>query len=327
MNKSQNKTVLVTGGAGFIGSHLCERLLRDGYEVICLDNYSTGSKENISHLFTNPSFEAIRHDVVQSVLIEADWIFHLACPASPIRYQLNPIKTMKTSVLGSLNLLGLAKRTGARILLAGTSEVYGDPQQHPQTEEYWGYVNPIGVRSCYDEGKRCAEALFMDYFRTHRVAIRMARIFNTFGPKMAIDDGRVVSNFITQALQGLPLTVYGDGLQTRSFCYVSDMVEGLIRLMLHEGPEQHLPHNLGNPNEFTMLDLAEAVIELTGSTSQLIYEPLPQDDPRRRQPDISRAETNLKWEPSVPLDEGLSRAIADFRGRIFPEKTPCSEEV
>jgi UDP-glucuronate decarboxylase len=308
--------VLVTGGAGFLGSHLCDRLLAAGHEVICLDNFFTGSKHNIEHLRNHPRFELLRHDVIQPVLVEVEWVFNLACPASPRHYQHNPIKTIKTSVMGALNMLGLAKRVGARILQASTSEVYGDPDVHPQPESYWGRVNPIGIRSCYDEGKRCAEALFVDYHRSNGVDIRIVRIFNTYGPRMAFHDGRVVSNFIVQALTGQPLTLYGDGQQTRSFCYVDDLVEGLLALMHYEGPEQHEPHNLGNPAEFTMQELAEEVNRLVGGDSEIVCEPLPADDPKQRRPDIARAKRNLKWEPRVPLAAGLQRTIDDFAKRL-----------
>ncbi len=308
--------VLVAGGAGFLGSHLCERLLQAGHEVICLDNYFTGNRRNIEHLFVNPRFEVIRHDITQPVLLEIDWVFNLACPASPLHYQYNPIKTIKTSVLGSLNLLGLAKRVGARILQASTSEVYGDPDVHPQPESYWGRVNPIGIRSCYDEGKRCAEALFTDYHRANGVDIRIARIFNTYGPRMALDDGRVISNFVVQALSGEPLTVYGEGHQTRSFCYVDDLIEGLLRLMGCEGPERCEPCNLGNPEEYSMLELAQIVQELVGSRLPIAHRPLPEDDPVQRQPDIARAKQDLGWEPSTALRDGLTRTIDDFRARL-----------
>jgi UDP-glucuronate decarboxylase len=303
--------VLVTGGAGFIGSHLCERLLADGHEVICLDNFFTGRRENVMPLIGNPRFEIMRHDVVEPWLLEVDRIYHLACPASPVHYQHNPVKTIKTNVLGSLHALGLAKRVRARVLLASTSEVYGDPEVHPQPEEYRGNVNPIGPRSCYDEGKRVAETLFFDYHRQNGVDIRVARIFNTYGPRMAPDDGRVVSNFVVQALRGQPLTVYGDGLQTRSFCYVSDLVEGLVRLM--DQTDTVGPVNLGNPGEFTMTELAALVLELTGSRSELVHKPLPVDDPRQRRPDISRARKYLGWEPKVPLRDGLVPTIESFR--------------
>ena len=313
---SSKPRVLVTGGAGFLGSHLCDRLLAAGHEVICLDNFFTGNKQNIAHLREHPRFELLRHDVIEPVLVEVDWVFNLACPASPRHYQHNPIKTIKTSVMGALNMLGLAKRVKARILQASTSEVYGDPEVHPQPESYWGRVNPIGIRSCYDEGKRCAEALFMDYHRSNDVDIRIARIFNTYGPRMAFHDGRVVSNFIVQALGDQPLTIYGDGQQTRSFCYVDDLVDGLLALMHYEGAERHEPHNLGNPAEFTMQQLAEEVNRLVGSSGRVVREPLPADDPKQRRPDITRAHRNLKWEPRVPLADGLQRTIDDFSWRM-----------
>ncbi|CDM66275.1 UDP-glucuronic acid decarboxylase family protein [Pyrinomonas methylaliphatogenes] len=312
--------ILVTGGAGFIGSHLCERLLNEGHEVICLDNFFTGRKENIYHLMSNPRFEVIRHDVVQPILLEVDQIYNLACPASPVHYQYNPVKTVKTNVMGTINMLGLAKRVKARILQASTSEVYGDPQVHPQTEDYWGNVNPIGVRSCYDEGKRVAETLMMDYHRQNKVDTRIARIFNTYGPRMLENDGRVVSNFIVQALRGEELTVYGSGAQTRSFCYVDDLVEGLIRLMNTEAEDIHLPVNLGNPGEFTIRELAEEVARLCGREVRVRYCPLPQDDPRQRRPDITRAERLLGWRPTVPLREGLQKTIAYFAERIDRER-------
>jgi UDP-glucuronate decarboxylase len=312
--------ILVTGGAGFIGSHLCERLLNEGHEVICLDNFFTGRKENIYHLMSNPRFEVIRHDVVQPILLEVDQIYNLACPASPVHYQYNPVKTVKTNVMGTINMLGLAKRVKARILQASTSEVYGDPQVHPQTEDYWGNVNPIGVRSCYDEGKRVAETLMMDYHRQNKVDTRIARIFNTYGPRMLENDGRVVSNFIVQALRGEELTVYGSGTQTRSFCYVDDLVEGLIRLMNTEAEDIHLPVNLGNPGEFTIRELAEEVARLCGREVRVRYCPLPQDDPRQRRPDITRAERLLGWKPTVPLREGLQKTIAYFAERIDRER-------
>ena len=310
---TDTKRALVTGGAGFLGSHLCDRLIDDGHEVISVDNYFTGRKRNIQHLIGHPRFEAIRHDVTQPLLLEVDWVFNLACPASPVHYQVNAIKTIKTCVIGALNMLGLAKRTHARILQASTSEVYGDPEVHPQVESYWGKVNPVGTRSCYDEGKRCAEALFMDYHRSNGVDIRIARIFNTYGPRMAHDDGRVVSNFICQALRGEPMTVFGDGHQTRSFCYVDDLVDGFIRLIQYEGEDCHQPHNLGNPGEFTMLELAEQVERLVGKDASVVHRPLPADDPKQRKPDITRAKANLGWEPRVPLAEGLERAVAYFR--------------
>lgn len=306
------KKILITGGAGFLGSHLAERLLNEGNEVICLDNYFTGTKENIIHLMKDPYFELIRHDVTQPFYIEVDEIYNLACPASPIQYQVNPIKTIKTSVAGALNMLGLAKRIKARILQASTSEVYGDPESHPQKEEYWGHVNPIGSRACYDEGKRCAEALFVNYHRQNNVRIKIARIFNTYGPRMDPADGRVVSNFIMQALRNDPISIYGDGNQTRSFCYVSDMVDGLIRLMNTEDDFTG-PVNIGNPGEFTILELASKVIKMTGSASTLLHEPLPEDDPVRRQPDISLAQQKLQWNPVVTLEQGLKNTIEYFR--------------
>ncbi len=306
------KRILVTGGAGFIGSHLCERLLKEDNDVICLDNYFTGSKDNIRHLLDNHRFEIIRHDVTTPYYAEIDEIYNLACPASPVYYQCNPIKTTKTSVMGAINMLGLAKRTGAKILQASTSEVYGDPALHPQTESYWGNVNPIGIRSCYDEGKRCAEALFMDYNRQNRVKIKIVRIFNTYGPRMNTDDGRVVSNFIVQALRGDDITIYGSGTQTRSFQYVDDLTEAMIRMM---ATEDHItgPVNIGNPHEFTMLELAREVLDLTGSPSKLVFRPLPADDPCRRQPDISMAEEILGgWRPRIELHEGLKKTIEYF---------------
>ncbi len=308
------KRVLVTGGGGFIGSHLVEALLRQGHEVLCLDNFFTGSKANVYHLLGQPRFELIRHDVVEPILLEVDQIYNLACPASPVHYQYNPVKTVKTNVLGTLNMLGLAKRVKARILQASTSEVYGDPQIHPQTEDYWGHVNPIGLRSCYDEGKRLAETLMFDYHRMSGVDIRVARIFNTYGPRMAVNDGRVVSNFVVQALKGLPITVYGQGSQTRSFCYIDDMVAGLMALM--EAEDFNGPVNLGNPGEFTILDLARKVVAMTGSTSEIIFAPLPADDPVQRRPDITLARRKLGWEPGVALDQGLQPTIADFRQRL-----------
>ena len=306
------KKILITGGAGFVGSHLCHRLLKEGNEVLCLDNYFTGDKKNILKLLDNPYFEMIRHDITEPYYAEVDEIYNLACPASPVHYQFNPIKTMKTSVMGAINTLGLAKRVGAKILQASTSEVYGDPSVHPQPESYWGHVNPIGIRSCYDEGKRCAETLFMDYHIQNKVAIKIIRIFNTYGPNMNPSDGRVVSNFIMQALRGEDITIFGDGLQTRSFQYVDDLVEGMIRMMASE-PSFLGPVNLGNPNEFTMLELAQAVIRLTNSKSTIIHMPLPQDDPKQRQPDISLAKEKLKgWEPNIELEEGLGKTIAYF---------------
>ncbi len=303
--------VLVTGGAGFIGSHLCERLLEKGHEVICLDNYFTGSRENIVHLIDNPYFEMIRHDIVNPILLEVDQIYNFACPASPMSYQHNPVKTVKTSVLGAINMLGLAKRVGARILQASTSEVYGDPKVHPQTESYWGNVNCIGIRSCYDEGKRVAETLMYDYRRQNNVDTKIIRIFNTYGPRMKENDGRVVSNFIVQALRGNDITVYGNGSQTRSFCFVDDLVEGAMRMM---GKDDFFgPVNIGNPNEFTILELAELVIKLTGSKSKIVNKSLPPDDPVQRQPDISIAKKTLNWEPHIALEDGLKRTIAYFR--------------
>ena len=306
--------ILVTGGAGFIGSHLCERLLRDGHEVICLDNFFTGSKKNVAPLLANPSFELIRHDITEPILLEVDRIYNLACPASPIHYQYNPVKTIKTSVLGTINMLGLAKRVKARILQASTSEVYGDPQVHPQPEEYWGNVNPIGIRSCYDEGKRVAETLMMDYHRQNGVDIRIVRIFNTYGPRMAVNDGRVVSNFIVQALRGENLTVYGDGGQTRSFCYVDDLVEGLVRMMECEGFSG--PVNLGNPAETTILEFARRITSLTGSQTKIVFNPLPADDPKQRQPDIRLAQERLGWEPKVELETGLKNTIDYFAVKL-----------
>ncbi len=308
--------ILVTGGAGFIGSHLCERLLREGNEVICLDNYFTGGKDNIRHLFGNDHFELVRHDVINPYHAEVDEIYNLACPASPPYYQYNPIKTIKTSVMGAINMLGLAKRTKAKILQASTSEVYGDPAIHPQVESYWGNVNPIGIRSCYDEGKRCAETLFMDYHRQNGVRIKIIRIFNTYGPRMNPDDGRVVSNFIVQALKGEDITVYGDGTQTRSFQYVDDLIEAMIRMMA-TSDDFIGPVNTGNPGEFTMLELARKVIELTNSKSNIVYRPLPGDDPRQRKPDITLAKEKLDWEPKIRLEEGLRRTIAYFEEKCL----------
>ena len=308
--------ILVTGGAGFIGSHLCERLLNDGNEVICLDNFFTGRKVNIAHLLDNKVFELVRHDVTEPVLLEVDQIYNLACPASPVHYQYNPIKTVKTNVMGTLNMLGLAKRVKARMLQASTSEVYGDPVIHPQTEDYWGNVNPIGLRSCYDEGKRVAETLMMDYHRQSHVDTRIVRIFNTYGERMLENDGRVVSNFIVQALRGEELTVYGDGTQTRSFCYVSDLVEGFVRLMNATGDDIHMPVNLGNPGEFTMNELVEQVGLTVGKELKIKYMPLPQDDPKQRQPNIERAQRLLGWSPTVPLAEGLKKTVAYFAGVV-----------
>ncbi len=306
------KRILVTGGAGFLGSHLCATLLERGHEVLCVDNFFTGRRGNLRHLLSNPRFEVMRHDVTFPLYVEVDEIYNLACPASPFHYQHDPVQTTKTAVHGAINMLGLAKRVGARILQASTSEVYGDPQIHPQTEDYVGHVNPIGPRSCYDEGKRCAETLFFDYYRQHNLPIKVARIFNTYGPNMHPDDGRVVSNFIMQALAGEPITIYGDGSQTRSFCFVSDLIGGLIRLM--ESPEDVTgPINLGNPVELSIRELAEAVIRMTGSKSELVFHPLPQDDPIQRQPDITRARDQLGWAPQVPLEEGLEATISYFQ--------------
>ncbi len=310
-----NKRILITGGAGFIGSHLCDRLIKEGNEVICLDNFFTGSRQNIVHLIGNPNFELVRHDVTMPYFAEVDEIYNLACPASPIHYQFNAIKTIKTSVMGAINVLGLAKRTKAKILQASTSEVYGDPDVHPQTESYWGNVNPIGVRSCYDEGKRCAESLFMNYHAQNGVKIKIVRIFNTYGPRMHPNDGRVVSNFIVQALQNQNITIYGDGQQTRSFQYVDDLVEGFIRMMA-SGDDFIGPVNIGNPGEYTILQLAKEIIRLTNSKSELIYMPLPQDDPIQRQPNISLAKEKLNWEPRIPLEEGLKKTIAYFETQI-----------
>lgn len=304
------KNVLVTGGAGFLGSFLCQRLIEEGHEVICLDNLFTGQKRNIDHLLDHHRFEFIRHDIVEPILLEVDWIFNFACPASPVHYQYNPVKTVKTNVMGAINMLGLAKRVKARILQASTSEVYGNPEVHPQPESYWGSVNPIGIRSCYDEGKRVAETLFMDYHRQNEVDTKLVRIFNTYGPRMNPEDGRVVSNFIVAALKGEPITIYGDGEQTRSFCYVSDLIEVIVRMMKEDNFLG--PVNIGNPGEFTMIELANLVLELTGSKSELIRQPLPQDDPTRRRPDISLAKEKLNWEPKVPLKEGLQKTIEYF---------------
>ena len=312
MIRSNTKRILVTGGAGFLGSHLCERLVEAGEDVICVDNFFTGDKRNIAHLLGRANFELIRHDVTFPLYMEVDEIYNLACPASPVHYQHDPVQTTKTSVHGAINMLGLAKRTGARILQASTSEVYGDPEVHPQPEGYWGRVNPVGPRSCYDEGKRCAETLFFDYRRQHGLQIKVARIFNTYGPRMHPDDGRVVSNFIVQALRGEPITLYGDGSQTRSFCYVDDLIEGLLRLMSSE-PQTVGPINLGNPSEFTIRELAEKVLAQTGSKSQMIFKPLPEDDPLQRQPDIQRAAQLLDWRPFVALPQGLQETIGYFR--------------
>lgn len=307
----QHRT-LVTGGAGFLGSHLCDRLIARGEDVLCLDNFFTGRKDNISHLLSHPKFELMRHDVTFPLYVEIDRIYNLACPASPVHYQFDPVQTTKTSVHGAINMLGLAKRVKARILQASTSEVYGDPEVHPQTEEYWGRVNPVGIRSCYDEGKRCAETLFFDYYRQHQLEIKVMRIFNTYGPRMHPKDGRVVSNFIVQALQGQDITIYGDGQQTRSFCYVDDLIEGMLRLM-----DSHAdftgPVNIGNPSEFTMLELAEKILKLVGGNSKLTFKPLPEDDPKQRQPDITLARNELDWTPTVSLEDGLKETIAYFR--------------
>ncbi len=307
-----NKRVLVTGGAGFVGSHICERLIERGDDVLCVDNYFTGSKANVAHLLGHPSFELMRHDVTFPLYVEVDEIYNLACPASPVHYQHDPVQTTKTSVHGAINMLGLAKRVGAKILQASTSEVYGDPMVHPQTEDYWGHVNPIGIRACYDEGKRCAETLFFDYWRQHSLRIKVARIFNTYGPRMHPNDGRVVSNFIVSALRGEPLTVYGDGSQTRSFCYVDDLVEGLIRLMDSEDSVTG-PMNLGNPHEITVRELADHVIAATGSNAGIEARPLPSDDPMQRRPDITKAKTTLNWSPAVPLEVGLTKTVEYFR--------------
>ena len=312
MKTLTSKRVLVTGGAGFLGSHLCERLLEQGHEVICADNYFTGSKANIAHLLKHPYFELMRHDVTFPLYVEVDEIYNMACPASPVHYQYDPVQTTKTSVHGAINMLGLAKRVRAKILQASTSEVYGDPKIHPQREDYWGHVNPIGIRSCYDEGKRCAETLFFDYHRQNRVRIKVARIFNTYGPRMHPNDGRVVSNFIVQALRNDPITIYGNGQQTRSFCYVDDLVRGLMSLM-NSADDVTGPINIGNPGEFTMLELAEKVIKLSGSKSKLEFKPLPADDPKQRQPDITVAKQVLEWQPTIALDEGLAKTIAYFR--------------
>jgi UDP-glucuronate decarboxylase len=313
MTVKESMRILVTGGAGFIGSHLIDRLMNDGHEVICLDNFYTGKKHNLRQWLDHPNFELIRHDITEPIRLEVDQVYHLACPASPVHYQYNPIKTVKTNVVGTLNMLGLAKRVKARFLLASTSEVYGDPEVHPQTEDYRGSVNPIGIRSCYDEGKRMAETLAFDYHRENKVDIRVARIFNTYGPRMLENDGRVVSNFVAQALRGIPLTVYGEGQQTRSFCYVSDLVNGLMRLM---NGEHTGPINLGNPDEYTILELAQAVQNLINPDAEIKFEPLPADDPRRRRPDITKAQTLLNWEPTIPLQDGLKLMIEDFRQRF-----------
>lgn len=312
MKISNRKRVMVTGGAGFLGSHLCERLLNEGHEVLCVDNFYSGTKDNVTHLMGNPHFELMRHDVTFPLYVEVDEIFNLACPASPVHYQSDPVQTTKTSVHGAINMLGLAKRTHARVLQASTSEVYGDPEVHPQKEDYWGHVNPIGIRSCYDEGKRCAETLFFDYHRQHQVAIKVVRIFNTYGPRMHPNDGRVVSNFIVQALNGEDITIYGDGSQTRSFCYVDDLIEGFMRMMASP-VEVTGPINMGNPVEFTIRELAETVLEMVGGSSKLIMLPLPQDDPKQRKPDISVAQRTLDWAPKVQLRQGLEKTIQYFR--------------
>jgi UDP-glucuronate decarboxylase len=315
MNNYLNQRILVTGGAGFLGSHLCEKLLHEGQEILCVDNYYTGRRANIAHLIGDPHFEMIRHDICFPLYVEMDEIYNLACPASPIHYQSDPVQTTKTSVHGSINMLGLAKRVKAKILQASTSEVYGNPMVHPQTETYWGNVNPIGLRACYDEGKRCAETLFFDYHRQHGLRIKVARIFNTYGPRMHPNDGRVVSNFIIQALQGKEITAYGDGSQTRSFCYVDDLVDGLMKLM--NSPDSLIgPINIGNPAEITILELAEKILALTGSRSKIVFKPLPTDDPIHRQPDITQAKQHLAWEPQVTLEEGLSRTVAYFRALL-----------
>jgi UDP-glucuronate decarboxylase len=323
----RNKRILVTGGAGFLASHLCDRLLSTGAEVICLDNFFTGNRRNIAHLMSNPHFELVRHDVVEPILLEVDQIYNFACPASPVQYQYNPVKTLKTSVFGAMNMLGMAKRVRARILQASTSEVYGDPLCHPQKESYWGHVNPIGIRSCYDEGKRVAETLMMDYHRQNNVDIRIARIFNTYGTRMSVNDGRVVSNFVVQALRNEPITIYGDGSQTRSFCYVSDLIEGIFRLMNKDGITG--PVNIGNPVEFTIRELAGEVVALTGTKSGIVYRDLPSDDPVQRQPDITLAREQLGWEPKVPLKEGLKFTVAYFEQVLSegPEKARSLEEL
>jgi UDP-glucuronate decarboxylase len=312
MKITNQKRVLITGGAGFLGSHLCERMLNDGNEVLCVDNFYSGTKDNIVHLMGNPHFELIRHDVCFPLSVEVDEIYNLACPASPVHYQRDPVQTTKTSVLGAMNMLGLAKRTGAKILQASTSEVYGDPEVHPQKESYWGHVNTIGIRSCYDEGKRCAETLFFDYKRQHDVEIKVVRIFNTYGPRMHPNDGRVVSNFIVQALRGEDITIYGDGSQTRSFCYVDDLIEGFVRMMA-SSKEVTGPINMGNPGEFTMIELAQAILKQVGGQSKLAFKPLPQDDPKQRRPDITLAKRHLDWEPKINLEAGLEKSIAYFK--------------
>jgi UDP-glucuronate decarboxylase len=320
-----SKRILVTGGAGFLGSHLCERLVKQGHDVICVDNFFTGTKANIAHLMDEPLFEVIRHDITEPLHLYVDEIYNLACPASPVHYQADPIHTMKTNVLGAINMLGLARRTGAKSFLASTSEVYGDPLEHPQTESYWGHVNPNGIRSCYDEGKRSAEALYFDYHRRHKLPIKVARIFNTYGPRMHPEDGRVVSNFIVQALRGEPITIYGDGSQSRSFCYVDDLVEGFVRLM-KSAPDFLGPVNLGNPDEFTMIELAEVVLRITGSRSKLVRRPLPQDDPKRRQPDISLARGALGWQPTVKLEQGIAKTVAYFDRLLVRDRSVLSDD-
>ncbi len=315
---SARKRILVTGGAGFLGSHLCERLLADGQDVLCVDNFFTGAKDNVARLIGNPNFELMRHDVTFPLYVEVDEIYNLACPASPLYYQFDPVQTTKTSVHGAINMLGLAKRVKAKILQASTSEVYGDPEVHPQAESYWGRVNPIGIRSCYDEGKRCAETLFFDYHRQHNLRIKVARIFNTYGPRMHPNDGRVVSNFIVQALNGKPITIFGEGKQTRSFCYVDDLIEAMVRIMAT--PDDFTgPVNIGNPGEFTILELAQKVVEMTGSKSQIVFQPLPSDDPMQRKPDISLARSALGWEPRIALEDGLGRTIRYFRNAACAE--------
>ena len=315
MRNGNHKRILITGGAGFIGTHLCERLLADGHDVLCVDNFFTGARDNVAHLLPNRRFELLRHDVTFPLYVEVDEIYNLACPASPIHYQFDPVQTTKTSVHGAINMLGLAKRVKAKILQASTSEVYGDPQMHPQREDYWGHVNPIGLRSCYDEGKRCAETLFFDYYRQHGLRIKVARIFNTYGPRMHPNDGRVVSNFIVQSLRNQPITVFGDGMQTRSFCYIDDMIEGFVRLM--GSPDDFTgPINLGNRDEFTIRDLAEKVIALTNSSSKIVFNPLPSDDPKQRQPDITLAKARLGWAPAIPLEQGLKHTIAYFEAML-----------
>ena len=319
MKYYDNKRILITGGAGFLGSHLCERLVGEGYEVLCVDNCFTGTRQNIANFLNRPNFEFIRHDITFPLYIEVDEIYNLACPASPIHYQFDPVQTTKVSVHGAINMLGLAKRLKARILQASTSEVYGDPDVHPQPETYWGRVNPIGIRACYDEGKRCAETLFFDYYRQHGLRIKIARIFNTYGPQMHPSDGRVVSNFIVQALSNKDITVFGDGLQTRSFCYVDDLIEGLVKMM--NSPDDFIgPVNIGNPNEFSVLELAKKIIELTGSKSKIVFRSMPQDDPCQRQPDISLAKAKLDWQPTVKLDNGLKKTIEYFDKRLANEK-------